>query len=100
MRESRSSQRSMRNNNSKKSDRGNGFAGMDLSELQGLLEDAENDGSGSIDPSSTTLMEDEAIYSTESLLDVGELISQLFWLQLDPYPKKGGSGPVQYSITG
>jgi hypothetical protein len=100
MRESRSSQKSMRNNMSKKSDRSTGFNGMDLAELQGLLEGAENDGSGSIDSSSTTLMEDEAIYSTESLLDVGELISQLFWLQLDPYPKKGGSGPVQYSITG
>ena len=46
------------------------------------------------------LMEDEAIYSTESLLDVGELVSQLFWLQLDPYPKKPGSKPIQTSITG
>lgn len=100
MRESRSSQRSMRNNNSRKSDRSNSFDSMDLSELQGLLEYAENEESGSLESSSTTLMEDEAIYSTESLLDVGELISQLFWLQLDPYPKKGGSGPVQFSITG
>jgi hypothetical protein len=100
MRESRSSQRSMRNNGSRKSDRSSSFDGMDLAELQGLLEDAENEGSGSIETSSATLMEDEAIYSTESSLDVGELISQLFWLQLDPYPKKGGTGPVQFSITG
>jgi hypothetical protein len=72
---------------------------MDVADLQSLLQDAEID--DTFDSSAAaTLMEDEAIYSTTSLLDVGELISQLFWLQLDPYPRKEGSGPVQFSITG
>lgn len=46
------------------------------------------------------LMEDENIYVVEGSLDVGELISQLFWLKLDPYPKKPGTDPIQRSITG
>ena len=46
------------------------------------------------------LMEDESIYPIDGLLDVGELVSQLFWLKLDPYPKKPGTDPVQKSITG
>jgi hypothetical protein len=47
-----------------------------------------------------SLMEDEAIYCVNGALDVGELVAQLFWLQLDPYPKKPGTTPVQRSITG
>jgi hypothetical protein len=101
MRETRSSQGSMRNNKKRTSYRtsGESIDTMDVSELQSLLQEAELD--DEFDSSTVaTLMEDEAIYSTESLFDVGELISQLFWLQLDPYPKKEGSGPVQFSITG
>ena len=47
------------------------------------------------------LVEDESIYSIDSgVLDVGELIAQSFWLQLDPFPKKPGTGPIEYEITG
>jgi len=34
------------------------------------------------------------------MLDMGELVSQTFWLNLDPYPKKPGSGPVEFTISG
>ena len=67
--------------------------GMDVLELQRMLQadlSAEDD----------VLMEDEAIYTVGGLLDVGELVAQLFWLELDPYPKKPGTGPIQRSITG
>jgi len=47
------------------------------------------------------IIEDEAIYSAASgILDVGELVAQAFWLNLDPYPKKPGSGPVEFTISG
>ncbi|KAG7341134.1 ACR domain containing protein [Nitzschia inconspicua] len=50
---------------------------------------------------SATLVEDESIYSsTSGRLDVGELVAQTFWLQLDPFPKKPGTGPMQMEITG
>lgn len=64
---------------------------MDVFELQKLLQDfdVEDD-----------VVEDEAIYSSNGILDVGELVSQLFWLQLDPYPKRPGTGPVFSSIKG
>jgi hypothetical protein len=64
---------------------------MDVMELQKLLQDfdVEDD-----------VMEDEGIYGGDGMLDVGELVAQLFWLKLDPYPKKPGSSPVQSSITG
>mmetsp|Transcript_24110 Transcript_24110/g.37208 ORF Transcript_24110/g.37208 Transcript_24110/m.37208 type:complete len:295 (-) Transcript_24110:148-1032(-) len=65
---------------------------MDVMELQRLLQDfdVEDD-----------VIEDEAIYSsTNNMLDAGELVSQLFWLQLDPYPKRPGTGPVFSSIKG
>jgi hypothetical protein len=64
---------------------------MDMMELQRLLQDfdVEDD-----------VIEDEAIYSLNGVLDVGELVAQLFWLKLDPYPKKPGSNPVQSSISG
>jgi len=65
---------------------------MDVMELQRLLQDfdVEDD-----------VIEDEAIYSSASgMLDAGELVSQLFWLQLDPYPKRPGTGPVFSSIKG
>lgn len=66
---------------------------MDLMELQRLLEVDLND-------EEDALMEDEAIYVIDGPLDVGELVAQLFWLKLDPYPKKPGSDPVQRSISG
>jgi hypothetical protein len=66
---------------------------MDIMELQRLLQE-------DVDTDEDVLMEDEAIYAVTGLLDMGELVSQLFFLQLDPYPKKPGSGPVQTSITG
>ena len=48
-----------------------------------------------------SILEDESIYSlTTGILDVGELVAQTFWLQLDPYPKKPGTGPRTFSISG
>jgi len=66
---------------------------MDVMEMQNMLQadlSAEED----------VLMEDESIYTTDGLLDIGELVAQLFWLELDPYPKRPGTDPVQRSITG
>ena len=66
---------------------------MDVMELQRMFQfDISDD--------DDVLMEDEAIYCIDGLMDVGELVSQLFWLKLDPYPKKPGTDPVQRSITG
>lgn len=66
---------------------------MDVMELQRMLQ-------SDISDEDDVLMEDEAIYCTDGLMDVGELVSQLFWLKLDPYPKKPGTNPVQRSISG
>jgi hypothetical protein len=64
---------------------------MDMGELQKLLQDFDvND----------DVIEDDAIYSIDGVLDLGELVSQLFWLKLDPYPKKPGSNPIWTSISG
>jgi hypothetical protein len=76
-----------------------------LGEIQRLLEQRllENSGNAVYDyeeDNALSLMEDEAIYCVNGALDVGELVAQLFWLQLDPYPKKPGTTPVQRSITG
>ena len=46
------------------------------------------------------LMEDDSIYATNGMFDIGELVAQLFWLDLDPYPRKPGSEFIQFSITG
>jgi hypothetical protein len=46
------------------------------------------------------IMEDEAILGDNGILDVGELVAQMFRVKLDPYPKKKGTKPVSYSITG
>lgn len=77
---------------------------LDLMEIQRI---ASSDGSDDSDDGrlddgdeSSFLMEDEAIFPIGGQLDVGELVSQLFWLNLDPYPKKPGTDPVQRSITG
>jgi hypothetical protein len=67
---------------------------MDVMELQRLLQ-------ADINADDDTLMEDEAIYTLQDgTIDVGELVAQLFWFKLDPYPKKPGTDPVQRSITG
>lgn len=83
---------------------------IDLMEMQRLLEknirdDTKFNGGGDEEDNDDSiggdsLMEDESIYCVDGLIDVGELVSQLFWFKLDPYPKKPGTSPVQYSITG
>mmetsp|Transcript_7940 Transcript_7940/g.9217 ORF Transcript_7940/g.9217 Transcript_7940/m.9217 type:complete len:172 (-) Transcript_7940:847-1362(-) len=62
-----------------------------MKELQDLLQDFDVD---------EDIVEDESIFGTDGIIDVGELIAQSFRLKLDPYPKKPGSEPVNYSITG
>ena len=63
--------------------------------LQQLLQDDDDD-----DELADVLMEDQAIYPVGGQMDLGELVAQLFWLQLDPYPKKPGTQPVRRSISG
>ena len=47
------------------------------------------------------IVEDESIYSSlNGILDVGELVAQTFYLNLDRYPKKPGTGPLEYTISG
>ena len=46
------------------------------------------------------IIEDEAILGENGLLDLGELVAQMFRVKLDPYPKKQGTKPVTYTITG
>ena len=46
------------------------------------------------------VVEDESVFASDGILDIGELVAQMFRLKLDPYPKKPGSEPVRYSITG
>ena len=47
------------------------------------------------------IVEDESIYSASNgILDVGELVAQTFYLNLDRYPKKPGTGPLEYTISG
>ncbi|EEC47379.1 predicted protein [Phaeodactylum tricornutum CCAP 1055/1] len=66
---------------------------MDMMELQRMLQQ-------DISSEDDALMEDEAIYPLDGLFDVGELVSQLFWLKLDPYPKKPGTDFFSASISG
>lgn len=66
----------------------------DAHQLQKLLQEIQSD---EIDH----IIEDESIYSADSgKLDLGELVAQTFWLQLDPYPKKPGTNPISFSISG
>jgi hypothetical protein len=63
-----------------------------------LREDSRDSGFQAL---SSSLVEDEAIYSSKTgILDVGELVAQTFWLQLDPFPKKPGTGPIEMEISG
>lgn len=71
----------------------------EMLKIQNLLEDMEQHDELFDD----VLMEDEAIYAYNGMLDVGELVSQTFWLQLDPYPKKDSDSSgelISYSISG
>ena len=68
---------------------------QDILELSKLVDEAAKDSGDHV------IVEDESIYSAQSgEFDVGELVSQTFWLGLDPYPKRPGTDPVQYSISG
>jgi len=62
-----------------------------------------SNGSGGSDDEdgAADVVEDEGIYSLSSdQLDVGELIAQTFWLELDWYPKKPGTDPMEFEISG
>jgi len=76
---------------SRSSNRGINEIGM--MELQNLVTDMSNE------DEDNELIEDEAVYHN-GVLDAGELVAQIFSLKLDTYPKKPGSKPVKYSITG
>lgn len=70
----------------------------DIFDLQSAIQEADLGGEGG---GLADLVEDESIYSLSSdQFDVGELIAQTFCLELDPYPKKPGSDPVEWEITG
>jgi hypothetical protein len=66
---------------------------MDMMQLQRMLQQDISD-------EDDMLMEDEMIYPCDGALDVGELVAQLFFLKMDPYPKKPGSGFTSFTITG
>lgn len=96
---SRSSRKGGNGRNNKKNKRREmrgGSAGQtldqfDIKQLQDLLKDIDIE---------DDIIEDESVWGGDGILDVGELVAQLFRLKLDPYPKKPGSEPVSYSITG
>ena len=83
---------SRRTNNNKKPP---SLENLDVFQLQQLLQDDDDD-----EELADVLMEDQAIYPVGGQMDLGELVAQLFWLQLDPYPKKPGSEPIQRTISG
>ena len=78
---------------------------MDLLELQRLLQEDDMIQStdlffgegGSLDDN---ILQDVSVYPSGGMLDVGELVAQLFYLQLDPYPKKPGTDLFHASISG
>jgi hypothetical protein len=73
------------------------YALTDVFDLQTALQEADFLGDGG----AAEVVEDEGIYSLSSQqLDVGELVAQTFWLELDPYPKKPGTDPIQWEISG
>jgi len=45
------------------------------------------------------IIEDEACFCADGIVDCGEIVAQMFRSKLDPYPKKPGSDPVNYSFT-
>ena len=64
---------------------------MKIREIEGMLQDFDYE---------DDVVEDESVFASDGILDVGELVAQMFRLKLDPYPKKPGSQPVRYSISG
>jgi hypothetical protein len=66
---------------------------MDMMQLQRMLQQDISD-------EDDMLMEDEAIYPCDGAFDVGELVAQLFYLKMDPYPKKPGSDFASFTISG
>ncbi len=64
---------------------------MNMKQIENMLQEYE---------SNDDIFEDENVLGADGLLDVGELVAQMFRLKLDPYPKKPGSEPVRYSISG
>mmetsp|Transcript_22718 Transcript_22718/g.53649 ORF Transcript_22718/g.53649 Transcript_22718/m.53649 type:complete len:311 (-) Transcript_22718:46-978(-) len=63
---------------------------MGMKQLQDILQDFEV---------TDDILEDEACFCTDGIVDVGEIVSQIFRSNLDPYPKKPGSDPVSYTFT-
>jgi hypothetical protein len=88
----KSSYRGQNNNNNNNGD--------NLLQLQRMMQE-------DISIEDDALVQDESIYCSAggggggggSFLDVGELVTQLFFLQIDPYPKMPGTSPVQRSIS-
>ena len=62
---------------------------MGLKELQNMMNefDIEDD-----------IIEDEAVYK-DGMLDLGELVAQIFRVKLDPFPKKPGTKPIDMEFT-
>lgn len=106
--ESRKGSKNNKNKNSKKktkqsSPRNNKTTldELDMTELQRLIDRQQQDNDWDMDD---LVLEDEGIYPASAAagvgaIDVGELVAQLFWLSLDPYPKKPGTDAVQVSIS-
>jgi len=69
----------------------NGQMLTQMNEIEGFLQDADAE---------IEIIEDLAIFGTDGILDAGELVAQSLRLKLDPFPKKPGTKPVTYSITG
>ena len=64
---------------------------MNMKEIESMLQEFDID---------DDIYEDENVLGPDGILDVGELVAQMFRIKLDPYPKKPGSEPVSYSISG
>jgi hypothetical protein len=63
---------------------------MGMKELQNILQEYEVQ---------DEIIEDESCFCTDGIVDVGEIVAQMFRSKLDPYPKKPGTDPVSYSFT-
>lgn len=63
---------------------------MGVLEIQNMLEDYDLE---------EYVIQDDRIYNTFGIVNVGELVSQLLVVQLDPYPKKPGSQPVRFTFS-
>ena len=73
-----------------KSVKGGARQDLDMKELQNILTEYEV---------TDDIIEDESCFCTDGIVDVGEIVSQMFRSKLDPYPKKPGSDPVKYTFT-